>query len=97
MNVVYLKILRLDMWRFFKRCHLDMAAPLLLTAIFALAIQNIFNINTLIFFTLKVLLIILVYSILMWLMGLNNYEKSLFRNLFIKRQKRDGRGGRNLI
>ena len=89
MNVVYSKILKLNLLRFFTECHLKMAIPLLLTAIFAFIIQNILQVNSLAFFLLKVLLIGIVYSVLMWNMSLNIYEKELFRSIFNKFKKKE--------
>lgn len=89
MNVIYSKLLKLNILRFFTECHLNMLMPLLLTVAVAFIIQNIFQVHSLAFFLFKVLLIGIVYSILMWKISLNIYEKELIRSLFDKFNKKE--------
>ncbi|WP_426350438.1 oligosaccharide flippase family protein [Alloiococcus sp. CFN-8] len=84
MNIVYYKILRINLVRFFKECHLKMIIPLTVTICIGLLLQYLFPSVSLISFTIKVLAISIIYLVLMWNFALNKYEKGLFGDLFNK-------------
>lgn len=77
LNLVYRKKLKIDILRFFKECHLKMAAPMLLTFLLAVAIQCHFPVESLKMFVLKVALVACTYVGFMWFLALNKYEKNL--------------------
>ncbi len=91
MNVVFYKQLNIDVFRFFKECHGKMATGLILTLLCGFAIGKYIIIGTgWIAFFVQVLLLALVYVVIMWLVGWNQYEKNLFLSpihSIIKRKK----------
>jgi len=80
MNIIYYKVLRINVFSFFKDCYLKMAPPMLITLILGL-IMNQFIINSLWTFLLKGTFIVVLYIILLWNMSLNQYEKSLIKGV----------------
>jgi O-antigen/teichoic acid export membrane protein len=80
MNIVYVKIMRLDIFLFFKECYLKMALPLGLTLTAGLIINSYIPAVHFVLFGLKALLLTFVYILLMWFFGLKNNEKELFIN-----------------
>ena len=77
-NIVYYKVLRLNIFRFFRECHLKMVVPLLLTLGFGFLMQYYFPVDNMFLFMVKAGVFAAVYSLLMWTMALNSYEKQLF-------------------
>ena len=86
MNIVYYRVLKIDVFRFFKECHIKMATPLIITLLLGVLMQYYFPVDKLVLFILKAFLLSCVYIWLMWTMTLNNYEKSLFREIAHKMQ-----------
>lgn len=79
MNIIYYKVLHINIFSFIKDCYIKMAPPILITLIVGLVI-NQFTIYSLRTFIIKGTFIVVLYIILLWNMSLNHYEKS-----FIKR------------
>lgn len=84
MNIIYYKVLKINIFRFFKECHMKMSVPLILTIIFGVLMQYIFPVENLILFIIKVLIFSIIYLLLMWFLALNISEKNLFMGLFNK-------------
>ncbi len=84
MNIVYYKVLKINIFRFFKECHYKIIIPLILTIFIGLIIQYIFPVSSLVIFMLKASVFVLIYFILMWFISLNEYEKNLFSGVFKK-------------
>jgi O-antigen/teichoic acid export membrane protein len=81
MNIVYNKVLEINIFRFFKECHVKMITPLLLTCVIGLLIQYRFPVETLLLFMGKAGLLAVIYLVLMWTISFNRYEKDLFFEL----------------
>lgn len=77
-NIVYYKVLGLNIFRFFRECHLKMMIPLLLALGFGFLMQYYFPVDNMFLFMVKAGVFAAVYSLLMWTMALNSYEKQLF-------------------
>lgn len=88
MNIIYHKLLKLNIFRFFKECHLKMALPLIITIIIGSLFQTFLPVHSLLLFILKALLLSLIYYTLSWMISLNQYEKNLFRSFFGKFMKK---------
>jgi O-antigen/teichoic acid export membrane protein len=84
MNIVYYRVLKINIFRFFKECHIKMLIPLLLTCLLGFLMQNQFPVESLLVFMGKAGLLALIYFVLMWFISFNTYEKDLFLGL-IKR------------
>ncbi len=77
MNIIYWKRLKLNIPRFLKDCHLNLLVPILLSLIVGFIIQRILPADDWLQFALKVLLVGSFYIIIMWLVGMNSFEKQL--------------------
>ena len=77
MNIVYWKVLKLDILRFFLECHMKLLFPIGLALIAGFGIQYFYQANSLISFFPKVILLTIIYILLMWFLGMNRYEKQL--------------------
>lgn len=84
MNVVYYKIMKINILCFFKESFLKMAPALLLSLLFGFLINNYFPANNFFDFFIKAILIGVIYVLLMWLIGLNKFEKGLFKSILLK-------------
>ena len=88
MNMVYYHVLKVDIWRFFKECHIKMAIPLTITFLLGILMQYYFPVDKLILFILKAFLLSCFYLCLMWSLALNDYEKALFKDIVNKLNNR---------
>jgi O-antigen/teichoic acid export membrane protein len=77
MNILYWKVMKLDIPRFFRNCHIKLLIPIGLALLAGFVIQYFYKADSLINFFPKVLLLALIYVIIMWLMGMNSFEKQM--------------------
>lgn len=84
MNFVYARILRINLALFFRECHLKLLSPIVITIVIGFLVELYFPLSGWIAFLIKATIVTLSYSVLIWKLGLNNYEKSLFIALFMK-------------
>jgi O-antigen/teichoic acid export membrane protein len=82
MNIVYYKVLKINIFRFFKECHVKMFIPLALTCAIGVLMQYQFPVESLLFFMGKAGLLAILFFALMWAISFNLYEKDLFLGLF---------------
>ena len=80
MNIIYYKVLHINVFSFIKEAYIKMAPPMIITYVFGILI-NRFTVYSLRAFIIKGTLIVLLYIILLWNISLNNYEKSLFKRV----------------
>ncbi len=80
MNIIYWKVLKLNISRFFYECHLKMLLPLCLSLVAGFFIQTYIPAHNLLTFFPKAVLLGVVYVVLMWVMGLNMDEKKMIRS-----------------
>jgi O-antigen/teichoic acid export membrane protein len=77
LNIIYARILKIDVWTFFRKCQLSMSLPFILVIITGFIlnylIKEISWVNT--FF--KIVILLLIYSLTAYFNALNNYEKEL--------------------
>jgi O-antigen/teichoic acid export membrane protein len=77
MNIFYWKVMKLDIPRFFRECHLKLLMPIGLTLLAGFAIQYFYQADNLLIFFLKAVLLTLFYASIMWFFGMNGFEKQL--------------------
>lgn len=77
MNVVYSKVLRLDIVRFFKSVHIPMAWPIILLSVVFFLLQGHYKIDTWLSLAAFIVLFSLMYFVLMWKYVMNSEEKKL--------------------
>ncbi len=78
MNIYYYKKANINIPKFWKNIF-KMSIPIIIIFIPTLLINNIYPSSNIIFIGVKILLYTLIYSILLWLFALNDYEKSLIQ------------------
>lgn len=78
MNVIYYKVLHINVFSFFKDCYVKMSPPMLITLIVG-SLLNQFTNYSLWGFLIKGALIVILFAILLWNMSLNQYEKSFIK------------------
>lgn len=84
MNIVYYKVLKINIFRFFKECHLKMCLPLIFTTTIGFVLQKYIPASNLFFFMFKSAILAIIYVVFMWIMALNKYEKGLFTGTITK-------------
>lgn len=83
MNIVFAKVLKLDIPGFFRECHLKMLPPMVLAGFFSLALQYFFPIHNWWIFLGQGAVLAVVFYALMWLLSMNQYEKSLLKEIIM--------------
>ncbi|MGE5402085.1 MAG: oligosaccharide flippase family protein [Ignavibacteriales bacterium] len=81
MNIIYYKVLKVNIFRFFRECHLKLFLPFSLSLAAGFLIEVCVPAHSLMTFLPKILLLIPVYIILMWFLGLTSEEKLLARTM----------------
>jgi O-antigen/teichoic acid export membrane protein len=84
MNIVYYKVMKLNILYFFTESFLKMAPALLLSLLSGFLINYYFPADNFLVFFIKASAIGILYLTLMWLIGLNKFEKDLFESLLLK-------------
>ena len=79
MNIIYRRVLNINIFSFIKDCYIKMSPPMLITLGIGLVI-NQFTSYSLKTFLIKGTFIVIFYILLLWKLSLNKYEKSLFKN-----------------
>lgn len=88
MNIIYHKVLKINILNFFKECHIKFIIPVTLTYILGVIVQTMFPVNSLILFVVKALILMLLYFILVWKITFNQFEKQMFSDVLYKIIKR---------
>jgi O-antigen/teichoic acid export membrane protein len=81
MNIVYYKVLKLDIIDFFRQCHLKMLFPMILAATASLILQYFHPIASWLIFAIQGTIFAIIFYALMWFLSMNDYEKSLAKQL----------------
>lgn len=84
LNFYYLKILKIDVKEFFKKCHLKIIPYLVLLMAIGLITDALIPNVGLIYFGLKIIIMSLVYLIVCWKFCLNNFEKQRITSFALK-------------
>lgn len=87
MNIYYHKRIGINMILFWKNI-IYMSLPVIISLMIGFTINYIVSENSLLLFSLKVIVFILVYSLLMWRFAMNGYEKDLFTSISKKLWRR---------
>ncbi|EJT5931348.1 oligosaccharide flippase family protein [Clostridium perfringens] len=83
MNIIYAKIFKLDILKFFIECHAKVSPALIITGVIGSIIQYKFPAGNLEVFIIKVIFLAIVYFIIIWVIVLDNYEKKIINNILI--------------
>jgi len=77
MNIIYNRVIGLNIVRFFRECHLKMLFPIVVSLLVGFLIQESFSAPNLIYFAYKAGSLSVVYILLMWVISFNSYEKKI--------------------
>lgn len=81
MNVVYVRVLKLNMRKFFYECHVKIAPALIFLGVTGLLVQRYFPVESLVHFLFKVLILGGAYFLFLWMFTFRDDEKELLRGL----------------
>ena len=84
MNIVYSKVLKLEIGRFFKSVHLKMTWPLLIAGCLSLLGQKYYHIDSWFSFLISGAAFVTVYFVLTWSFVMNKEEKNIVLSLINK-------------
>lgn len=84
MNIVFVRVLRLDIKYFFKQCHMKFLLPFLLIILIGYFINIYIEASSIITFLPKAMLLFIIYVTILWFSAFNVYEKALINGLFQK-------------
>ena len=76
LNIYYHKKVGINMIEFWKNIF-KMSVPVIIAVILGIGINKILVSNSIILLLIKIILYTILYTILMWKLGMNQYEKSL--------------------
>lgn len=87
MNIIYYRVLKIDIILFFKQCHFKLLLPFILVLILGLIMNyQIMDISWIIIIAKSISLLI-IYGVTMYIIGLNQYEKYTLRGFFLRIKK----------
>jgi len=89
-NIYYHKVIGIDILDFAKEI-LAMSLPIVIVMGIGIITNYFIPSSNILILGMKILVYICVYSVLMWYMGLNTYEKNIFSSIFNKSKKRKGK------
>jgi O-antigen/teichoic acid export membrane protein len=78
MNVLYYRQLNINIFMFFKECHIKMSLAFILSILTGFLLPKLIAVNGWLTLGIKGLFITTAYVLFMWLFALNTYEKDLF-------------------
>lgn len=76
-NIIYAKVLHLNLKNFFVRCHINMALPIVFTFLCGILAKELWYCRGWFFFIIKCGMLAIVYLLLMWFMSLGKGEKAV--------------------
>lgn len=82
MNVIYQRVLGLNVVDFFKRCHVKLLPGIVMYTVVGWGIHQLFPATNLLELALKGFVLMLVYMLIMWGIGFDPSEKRLVRQTF---------------
>ena len=83
LNIYYHKKVGINMIEFWKNI-LRMSIPIVFVALFGIGLNILIVSNSILILALKIILYSIVYVLIMWFFGMDNYEKDLIRKPFNK-------------
>lgn len=91
-NIVYLNVLKIDIWKFYKGCQLKMLPSFLISLVVSYLFVRFLPLTAdgflgWGFFAVKGISVTIFYVVVMWFMGWNEYEKSLIKSFLPHRIK----------
>lgn len=89
-NIIYIKVLKIDIVKFFYECHIKLLFPSIITLFAGLVVNSIVPIGEgprgWLLLGTKIMLICVIYFISMWVLGWNKEEKLLIKSIIKRKQ-----------
>jgi len=83
MNIVYHKVLKLDIIDFFRQCHFKMFLPMILAIAISLILKYFNPISSWMVLLMQAIIFTIIFYSLTWFFFMNDYEKSLLKQSII--------------
>ena len=77
LNVIYVRVLKINIWEFFRKCQIDMALPFILVLLVGFVLNYLITDVSWLITLIKVVILLLVYTLSGYFHAINNYEKNL--------------------
>lgn len=77
LNIIYARILKINVWEFFRKCQLRMALPFILVMLVGIALNYLISDVSWVITLSKIMLLLAVYSLSAYYTAINHYEKEL--------------------
>lgn len=87
MNVIYVRVLKINIWSFFRNCQISMAIPFILVMISGIALNYAFSTVSWTNMIIKASILGIVYAAAAYFMALNTYEKDLITGVIKRKLK----------
>lgn len=92
LNMVYKIVLNIDIWSFFKECHIKMLPGIIISAVLSYIVVSVFpfsaeGIRGWLYFGIKVGIVTIIYSLVMVFIGWNDFEKGLLKSFLPHHKK----------
>ncbi len=87
MNIIYVRVLKIDIWSFFRNCQISMAAPFVLVMISGIALNYAFSTVSWTNMIIKTSILVIVYAAAAYFMALNKYEKDMITGVIKRKLK----------
>lgn len=81
MNIVYYKVMKINVFHFFNECFIKLSLPLVLSLLIGFVVDYFIPASSFLIFFPKAMVIGVSYFVLMWFLGLNKSEKELVTNI----------------
>jgi len=81
MNIIFYRNLNINIFKFFRECHIKLMLPLLTTLLIGLGTNLLLTSINWFYFVIKGLIIIISFFAIMWITGFNEYERDLLKSM----------------
>lgn len=85
LNIIYYRILKINVWKFFKECQLKMSLPFIIVILVGWALNYIWIDVSWLIMIVKVIILLTVYLLFAYFFAINKYEKELVQGI-LKRE-----------
>lgn len=87
MNIIYARVLKINIWEFFRKCQVSMGLPFILVLMAGFALNYLITEVSWVNTFSKVMLLLVVYALSAYYTAINHYEKELIFGVLRKMMK----------
>jgi O-antigen/teichoic acid export membrane protein len=77
LNIIYYKVLHINVWMFFRKCQLSMSLPFIMVILIGFTLNFYFTEGNWLSISMKIIILIIVYMVVAYFFAINNGEKKL--------------------